>query len=521
MMKLSRSRKASNLLAGVIALGLTFSGCGGESSKDTKPNNPASSSTSPDTHKHDTAGETCFICDPAKRDKGRLWCTEHARYEDRCWLCQPQLEEKGRLYCVEHSLYEDECFLCHPELVGDDDDKNSMLHPHEGEESGLFCHEHQVSESECGICQPQLTAQLQPGGELKVRFESPESATKAGVATVSAQLSSAQAHVNAVFETSYNENALAHITPFSSGIVGRVLADVGDDVRAGDVLVELRSSGVASAKSAFVTASVDLALKKSALDREQHLATKNISSAKDVQEAEAAHTFAELALETARQQLRNYGFTDVEIGSISDERDTSTTLFVRAPFSGTLVERNAVAGEAVEPGSALFTLAALDEMWLNLAFPADKAELLDVGAEVIATIGSDANMPVQGRLTWIGTAVDPRSRMLSARAVVDNSKRTIRAGVFGKARVSVGDATASVSVPRESIQRYESQPYVFVKLEEDLYSLRRVETVNDSSSDHISVVAGLHPNEQVVATGAFTVMSEFLKSRLGAGCVDD
>ena len=76
-------------------------------------------------------------------------------------------------------------------------------------------------------------------------------------------------------------------------------------------------------------------------------------------------------------------------------------------------------------------------------------------------------------------------------------------------------------MPRESVQNYESHPYVFVKLEDDLYSLRRVETIDDSFSDRVAVVSGLLPNEQVVSTGAFTVMSEFLKSRLGAGCTDD
>ena len=518
----STRRHISALLAATLAIGLGLSGCSDEQLPSAPQDEPAHTGESGAGHKHDSPGETCFICDPAKRDAGRLWCTEHARYEDRCWDCQPQLREEGRLYCEEHALYEDECFLCHPELKGAlDDDKNSMLNPPEGAESGLFCREHQVAESECGICQPQLTAQLEPGDELKVRFESLHSAEKAGVTTVSTQSARAQAHVVAVFEASYNENALARITPLAPGIVGRVLADVGDDVSAGDVLVELQSSGVSSAKSSFVTASVNAALKKTALEREQHLATKNISSAKEVQEAEAAYTLATLAQETARQQLRNYGFTDSEVNSIAEGRDTSTTLFVRAPFSGTLVERNAVPGEAAEPGSALFTLADLDEMWLKLAVPADKAAVLEVGAHVTATSNGDSGVPLVGRLTWVGTSVDPRSRMLQARAVVANGERTLRAGTFGKAFVSVGDSTASVSVPKESIQRYESQPYVFVKLEEDLYSLRRIETVDDASGDRIAVVAGLRPNEQIVATGAFTVMSEFLKSRLGAGCVDD
>ena len=522
-MNATRTSSASRpLLAGALLLLVAFASCGGESPGDTPSTHQAQSNEARTAaHSHDTSGETCSICDASKRETGRLWCTEHARYEDRCWECQPQLREEGRLYCEEHSLYEDECFLCHPELEDAHDDENSMLHQHDSPASALFCREHQVPENECGICQPQLAAALEPGAELKVRFESEASATKAGVGTVPALATDAQVHVAAVFETSYNENALAHITPLAAGIVGRVLVDVGDDVEVGQILVELQSPDVAAAKSAFVISYVDLALKKKALVREQDLATKSISSEKELQEAEAAHTVSSLALATARQQLRNFGFTEAELDSISTGQDTSATLPIRAPFRGTLVERDAVLGEAVEPGVALFVLADLDEMWLDLAVPADKAGGLELGAAVVASLDSSTGAPLRGALSWIGTAVDTRSRMLKARAVVDNRARTVRAGSFGDARILVGEPTASVSVPRESVQRYESNPYVFLRLEDDLYSLRRVETVGALPGNRVAVVSGLQPNEEVVATGAFTVMSEFLKSRLGAGCVDD
>jgi hypothetical protein len=65
---------------------------------------------------HKAVKADCFICDPALRDKGRLWCKEHARYEDRCFLCHPEIKEEGRAYCGKHHLYADECFLCRPEL---------------------------------------------------------------------------------------------------------------------------------------------------------------------------------------------------------------------------------------------------------------------------------------------------------------------------------------------------------------------------------------------------------------------
>jgi cobalt-zinc-cadmium efflux system membrane fusion protein len=512
--------RTTKLLVGAL-VALALVGCGDSNSGSTQPsssNNKEASSA----HRHDTPGETCFICDETKRDPGRLWCKEHARYEDRCWECQPQLEEKGRLYCEEHGLYEDECFLCHPELRKDsDDDKNSKLDPRTNTGSGLFCREHQVPEAECGICQPQRTAQLEPGDELKVRFESTRSASKAGVQTVPARQATVQASVAAFCEISYNENALARITPLAAGIVRKVLVDVGQDVKAGDVLIELHSTEVASAKAAFVSAVVDLALKEVACQREKRLAKKNISSEKEVQEADAACKIAELTLSTAKQALLNYGFTEEEVAAIEKDRDTSAVLLVRAPYEGTLVERSAVIGEAVQPGQSLFSLADLKLMWLSLSIPADQAGLIRTGLAVEATFQGLLGEPTRGEITWVNTSIDEKSRMLRARAVVINGGRRLSAGMFGDARVFVGDAQASVDVPKDAIQRIENKPYVFVKLEDDLYSLRRVATVARPSNNMVAVIAGLQPDEPVVATGAFTVMSEFLKSRLGAGCVDD
>ena len=65
-------------------------------------------------HVHAKKDEKCFICDPALREKGRLWCKEHARYEDRCWLCHPEVEDKKRSFCKEHSLYKMSVFFASP-----------------------------------------------------------------------------------------------------------------------------------------------------------------------------------------------------------------------------------------------------------------------------------------------------------------------------------------------------------------------------------------------------------------------
>jgi len=192
----------------------------------------------------------CFICDPSLREKGRLWCKEHSRYEDRCWACHPDLKENGRLFCEEHGLYEDECIFCHPETTkrgGDSDEQSSQDQP------ALFCKEHKVLEQECGICHPQLATELNPGQSMMIRFSSRQSALKAGLRTALPSVSLSSPNIETFCEVKYNENKLARITPLASGVIQRVLVDVGDQVKAGDILVEVNSAEIAEAKASFLS----------------------------------------------------------------------------------------------------------------------------------------------------------------------------------------------------------------------------------------------------------------------------
>ncbi len=406
--------------------------------------------------------------------------------------------------------------------VGDDEEKGSSESAGEGEEEEEeeICEEHQVLEDECGICHPQKAEALASGQELKVRFESTEAVSKAGLQTARPRIADSTPSFRVVSEVSYNENKLARITPVVAGIVRKVYVDVGQNVEAGDALIQIHSAEIASAKTALISLDVDAALQSQECGRERRLAKKGISSTRDLQVAEAACRTATMAVNMARQKLLNLGFTDAEIEKVMKQQDASALLTIRAPLSGTIVHRNAVVGEAARTGDALFKIADLSTMWLSLSIPPDKAGEVQVGMQVTASFGKSAPAKASGVITWVATSFGERSRMLVARATVDNADRKLRAGMFGYATILTGPTHESaVVLPTDAVQQYETNPYVFVKLEEDLYSLRRV-TVYDRSTERQVSIAGVLPTEEVVVVGAFTAMSEFLKSRLVAGCVD-
>jgi len=455
------------------------------------------------------------------------WCEEHGLPESQCEKCDPaaaakwaSLQQKSsstetssgaRLWCKEHGVYEDECTICHPELRD---------RPTERGASPLMCKEHNVAEAECGICHPELAEHLRAGGNLKIRLPSRHSAAKAGIELGKPEPTMSSPGLSVFCEVRYNQNRLARITPLASGVVHRVLADVGQDVSKGDALVEIVSSEVAGAKRDYLIALVDENVKSLALERERQLLAKKISAEQNYQRAEAEYEMAQIVTATARQRLLNYGFDAEEIEEIERTRSSSSIVKIRAPYAGSLVSRSAVVGEAVEPGTPLFTLVDLSTMWLELAVPESQADHVDAGLSVEATIKDVVGGTAKGELVWVDASVDERNRLVKARAVVQNPDRKFRNNMFGEVRILWGSSTKAFRVPSEALQTIHGAPHLFVRLDTDLYALRRV-VVGERNGHSSEIMAGLLGDEPIVISGSHTMKSEFFKSRLGAGCVDD
>jgi cobalt-zinc-cadmium efflux system membrane fusion protein len=110
--------------------------------------------------------------------------------------------------------------------------------------------------------------------------------------------------------------------------------------------------------------------------------------------------------------------------------------------------------------------------------------------------------------------------MVEARAEVGNPELQLRNGMFGRARIAAtGPSGETILVPSDAVQYIDEQPFVFIRLADDLYEVRRTE-IGVSSGGMIVISSGLDSDEEIVVAHSFALKSELLKSRLGAGCVD-
>ena len=164
---------------------------------------------------------------------------------------------------------------------------------------------------------------------------------------------------------------------------------------------------------------------------------------------------------------------------------------VRAPFAGEIVERTAVRGALVEAGKPLFTLVDHSVMWAMLQVPETALARVQAGQAVELRVDSLPGKVFTGKLTWIGPAVDERTRMARARAEFANPDGLLKDKMFATARILTRRTEKAMLVPPSAIQHVEGKPFVFVKLADDLFDAQAVR-LGAKFNGRQEVLAGLN-----------------------------
>lgn len=452
---------------------------------------------------HDMPEEECFICHPELREKGRLWCKEHGRYEDRCWLCHPDLEEKDRPYCEKHFLYLDECKHLHPELEGE---KTNVSQKAPTKASpALYCKEHDLPEKECGLCHPELLAAEMDGSTLKVRLPSKDSPELVGIKTVNPKSSDLGKTIRALGEIKFNQNRTVHLVAPVHGVIKNVYVDLGTEAEEGQKLLSMWSPAIGEAASEAVLA-------EQTLTRVKRLRKKSISSAGDLDKAEAKYR-------AALQRLKSFGFSDEQLETLGDDPSAPITLTMTAPFASEVVARDAVNGEYVETGHPVFTLSDRSVMWAILNLSEKHLGSVAVGQRVMVHTRAFPDEEFYGEITHVSASIDSKTRMAVVRASVENSSGKLRENMFVRAEIEQQEQKHVLLVPAHSVQNVSGTNVAFAELDKDLYEVRPV-TLGSRVGEYMQVFTGLKVSDRVVSDGSQAVKSHFLISRLGAGCVD-
>jgi Cu(I)/Ag(I) efflux system membrane fusion protein len=147
-------------------------------------------------------------------------------------------------------------------------------------------------------------------------------------------------------------------------------------------------------------------------------------------ESEALRSTSVATLEAAREKLRLYGLTPEQIQRVETTGQTTDNLTIYAPAGGVVVHQNAREGMYVTTGERIYTIADLSKLWV--LFEAYESDLpwLHFGQRVAFTTRSFPGERFEGVVSFIDPLVDPKTRTVRVRAVVDNASGRLKPDMF-------------------------------------------------------------------------------------------
>jgi membrane fusion protein, heavy metal efflux system len=191
-----------------------------------------------------------------------------------------------------------------------------------------------------------------------------------------------------------------------------------------------------------------------------------------------------------------------------ESNQSLTTYDLKAPISGTIIERQISLGEYASEQKPAFVVADLSTIWVELSVYRHDFKRVRIGDEVLID-PDDGGGDVKATISYVSPVGASDTQTTLARAVLTNPDGRLRPGLFVTARLVLAKRNARVAVRAGAIQTLENKTVVFVR-EGDKIEARPV-LIGESDAQHAEVQSGLSEGERYVAENSFVVKAEMYK----------
>jgi membrane fusion protein, heavy metal efflux system len=306
-------------------------------------------------------------------------------------------------------------------------------------------------------------------------------------------------------------NAVAHITSRISGRVVKLVAQLGQRVKAGEPLVVLSSIQLGEAKTNYIKAKSLQNIAQQHLEREEGLYAKKIAAQKDVLQARADYDTARAQYQAARETLRLLIPPD-QLGRLdwNASGPPLSEFSLTSPIEGTVVKRDLTVGSMVDSNVEPITVIDLDKLWVIANVFEHDVATLRRGANASIKVDALPDRKFDGEVTYVSDSVDPKTRTVQARIEVPNPEHLLKLGMFAHARIeSLLGSHEVLGVPDEAVFDVGGKKVVFVALGNGRYE-PRVVRIGEIGVDLVEVDSGLRAGEQVVTRGGLVLKAMML-----------
>jgi len=293
-----------------------------------------------------------------------------------------------------------------------------------------------------------------------------------------------------------------HTTPVITqvgGPVSRILAVPGEHVREGQPLLTISSPDYSQMRAAYLKARDAYRVADKNYARAQDLYAHNAIAERDLLQAESDRNQAKADLDAAEQGLKILGITNPED---MEKMPSTPEVPLLAPIAGEVVERDVSPGQLLTPGTTqAFVISDMSTVWILANVYQGDLPYVKVGDTVSATTDSYPDT-FHGKISYISAALDPNTRTLQARIVVDNPGEKLKNNMYCVATVAAGTELKAIAVPDAAVLRDDQNlPFVYIETGPNQFGRRAVE-IGQSQGGETQILKGLSAGDKVVGNGS-------------------
>lgn len=242
-----------------------------------------------------------------------------------------------------------------------------------------------------------------------------------------------------------NQNIVVYAR--ESGYVQNINKDIGDLVKAGEVIAQLANPELMRLQDERMA---QLKAKSSIYERLKSIyeTTPAITPIQLLEEAEANYLSAKAALESTQDRI--------------------SFLQIKAPFSGNITQRLADHGSLIQNGlteanpQGLFELQEIDPIRLTVPLPECDVHAISKGQSVSVIFPELPGDSIKAVVSRIAGALNPFSKTMQVEIDISNPKGIIKPGMYAKILMQIGNQTEVVSLPITTQWIFQNEPFILV-----------------------------------------------------------
>lgn len=309
-----------------------------------------------------------------------------------------------------------------------------------------------------------------------------------GITFGSAEVRPLTRSVRAVGVVEFDETRMAYVAPKFGGWAETLHVDfTGQPVAAGEPLLDVYAPELVTAQEELL------------------LAARMVEDVGD-SELEEVGAGARDLFASARRRLEYWDISPAQIDRLLETGEVRKSLTLLAPATGIVMEKRVTEGQAFQPGTTLYVIAGLSEVWVTAEiFESDVAWVRE-GMRVDVGVAALPDRTFEGRIGYVYPTLEDRTRSMRARVVLSNPGGALKPGMYATVGMSA-DLGEMLTVPASAVLHTGERAVVFVDMGGGELMPHEVR-VGARGGDFVQVLSGVQPGARVVTSAQFLLDSE-------------